>query len=366
VEHPVTEGITGLDLVELMIRVAAGERLPLAQADLKREGWAIECRINAEDPVRNFLPSTGRLVRYEPPPEGAGVRVDTGVFEGGEIPMHYDSMIAKLIVHGRDRADAIARMRDALDAFVIRGIHSNIAFQSALLAHPAFQRGDFNTGFIAEHFPQGFQPAALAHDDPLFAVALAAVLNVRLQRRDAALTGQLPGHGYKVNGDLVVVLSDGGSHAVQVAESGLAATVDGREYAIDTAWTPGQVRVSGACNGAPFHAQVDRRGQRLALTHRGRRIEALVLSKQAAALQALMPVKLPPDTSRLLLSPMPGLLREVAVKPGQSVLAGDKLAVVEAMKMENILTATRDGTVAEVMAAAGESLAVDQPIVRFD
>lgn len=365
VEHPVTEGITGLDLVELMIRVAAGEKLPLAQADLKREGWAIECRINAEDPVRNFLPSTGRLVRYQPPPEGNGVRVDTGVFEGGEIPMHYDSMIAKLVVHGRDRADAIAKMRDALDAFVIRGIHSNIGFQSALLAHPAFQRGDFNTGFIAEHFAEGFRPEAVAHDDPLFLVALAAVLDVRLQRRDAALTGQLPGHGYKVNGDLMVVLGPGVSHFVQVADSGLAAAVDGREYAIDTGWTPGEARVAGACNGAAFHAQVDRRGQRMTLTHRGLRIEALVLSRRAAELQALMPVKAPPDTSRLLLSPMPGLLREVSVKPGQSVLAGDKLAVVEAMKMENILLAARDGTVAEVMAAAGESLAVDQPIVRF-
>src|SRR5262245_14010245 len=206
VEHPVTECITGLDLVELMIRVAAGEKLPFTQEQIKRDGWAMECRINAEDPVRNFLPSTGRLVKYEPPAEGNGVRVDTGVYEGGEIPMHYDSMIAKLIVHGRDRNEAIAKMREALNAFVIRGINSNIAFQSALLTHPQFVSGNFNTGFIAEHFPKGFSTADVRHDDPDFLVALAAFVNRKLLGRSAGLSGQLPGHEFRVPDERVVVV----------------------------------------------------------------------------------------------------------------------------------------------------------------
>ncbi len=204
VEHPVTECITGLDLVELMIRVAAGEKLAFAQADVQRHGWAIECRINAEDPFRNFLPSTGRLVRYQPPPqtmesaapvpEGGGVRVDTGVYEGGEIPMYYDSMIAKLIVHGNDRDDAIAKMREALNGFVIRGISSNIPFQAALLAHPKFVAGDFNTGFIAEHYGHGFRAEDVPHDDPDFLVALAAAVHRTYRQRAAGISGQLPGH----------------------------------------------------------------------------------------------------------------------------------------------------------------------------
>src|SRR5215510_4136875 len=253
VEHPVTECITGLDLVELMIRVAAGEKLPFAQSGVKRDGWAIECRINAEDPQRNFLPSTGRLVRYLPPkatmeaagpqPKEGGVRVDTGVYEGGEIPMYYDSMIAKLIVHGRDRADAIARMREALNAFVIRGISSNIAFQSALLAHPRFAAGDFNTGFIAEQFGKGFHPADVPHDDPLFLVAMAAFVRRKARERAVGISGQLAGHGVKHLPNLVVVVlgADGEQqhHAVRVDEfdatSGKADVVIGeRHFAIQS------------------------------------------------------------------------------------------------------------------------------------
>jgi propionyl-CoA carboxylase alpha chain len=222
VEHPVTECITGLDLVELMIRVAAGEKLPLTQADVKREGWAIECRINAEDPFRNFLPSTGRLVRFAPPAQSMwqgntaellGVRVDTGVQDGGEIPMFYDSMIAKLIVHGTDRLDAIAKMREALNGFVIRGISSNIPFQAALLAHPKFVAGDFNTGFIAEHYAHGFRAEDVPHGDPDFLVALAAFVRRKSRERAAGLSGQLPGYGVKVGHDFcVVVLSATGQH----------------------------------------------------------------------------------------------------------------------------------------------------------
>src|SRR5688572_19103907 len=222
VEHPVTECITGLDLVELMIRVAAGEKLPLAQKDVQRNGWAIECRINAEDPFRNFLPSTGRLVRFQPPKPSMwasdtehlyGVRVDTGVGEGGEIPMFYDSMIAKLIVHGKDRPEAIARMREALNAFVIRGISSNVPFQAALLAHPQFVAGNFNTGFIAEHCGLGFSSADVLHDDPLFLVALAAFVRRKARERAMGISGQLAGHRVKNLPDLiVVVLAADGAH----------------------------------------------------------------------------------------------------------------------------------------------------------
>src|SRR5665811_1644792 len=214
VEHPVTECITGLDLVELMIRVAVGEKLPLTQAQVKRDGWAIECRINAEDPFRNFLPSTGRLVRFQPPKETMfaadtsqwhGVRVDTGVQDGGEIPMYYDSMIAKLIVHGKDRLEAIGKMREALNGFVIRGVSNNIPFQAALLAHPKFVAGDFNTGFIAEHYARGFRAEDVPHDDTDFLVALAAYVNRRILGRAAGISGQLPGHGVMVGEEFVVI-----------------------------------------------------------------------------------------------------------------------------------------------------------------
>ncbi|MGE5116105.1 MAG: acetyl-CoA carboxylase biotin carboxylase subunit [Betaproteobacteria bacterium] len=380
VEHPVTECITGLDLVEWMIRVAAGERLPFAQGDVRRDGWAIECRINAEDPLRGFLPSTGRLVRFEPPgqtlfaaqPDGGegGVRVDTGVAEGGEIPIHYDSMIAKLVVRGRDRADAIARMRAALNAFVIRGVSSNIAFQAALLAHPRFVAGDFDTGFIAQQFPDGFKAADVPHDDPDFLVALAAAVQRKYLARAARISGQLPGHGFRVGEDFVVVRRDaeGASEErpARVQFNGdITVEVGPRRYVFDTDWSYGRIRIAGRVNGEPFAAQVERRGLGLRVTHNGRAIDVLVLSPRAAALYRLMPHKAPPDTSKLLLSPMPGLLVEVTVLPGQSVLAGEKLAVVEAMKMENVLIAARDGTVAEVLVGEGESLSVDQPILRF-
>ncbi len=388
VEHPVTECITGLDLVELMIRVAAGEKLPLTQQEVQRKGWAMECRINAEDPFRNFLPSTGRLVRYAPPPtsmeaaapmpEEGGVRVDTGVYEGGEIPMFYDSMIAKLIVHGRDRAEAIARMREALNGFVIRGISSNIPFQAALLAHPKFADGDFNTGFIAENYGKGFSAADVAHDDPLFLVALAAFVRRKARERSAGISGQLPGHGVKSLPDLVVVvLAAGGAqthHPVRIDAfepvSGKADVVIGeRHFAIQSTTKLGDILMTGTHNGKPFTAQVERSGVKnplgIRVSHNGAQIETLVLLPRAAELFKLMPHKTPPDLSKFLLSPMPGLLADISVQPGQKVLAGERLAVIEAMKMENILTATQDGTVAEVLAIKGESLAVDQPILSF-
>jgi propionyl-CoA carboxylase alpha chain len=380
VEHPVTESITGIDLVEQMIRVAAGEKLPFTQADIPRRGWAIECRINAEDPFRNFLPSTGRLVRYVPPtttmeaampvPEGGGVRVDTGVYEGGEIPMYYDSMIAKLIVHGVDRDDAIAKMREALNGFVIRGVSSNIPFQAALLAHPKFVSGDFNTGFIAEHYGQGFRAEDVPHDDPDFLVALAAAAQRRYLERAAGISGQMAGHGMVIGRDFVVVVKgQGGEHRhvpVSVKVEGATTIVVGeRQFAINKGWTFGSIRASGNCNGRPFTAQIERHGLWLRIEHNGLRIEAQVMSARAAELLRVMPFKAPADMSKFLLSPMPGLLVALAVKPGQQVQAGERLAVIEAMKMENILTATQDGTVKELLAKQGESLSVDQPIIAF-
>ncbi len=381
VEHPVTESITGIDLVEQMIRVAAGEKLSFTQDQIPRRGWAIECRINAEDPFRGFLPSTGRLVRYQPPattmeashpvPEGGGVRVDTGVAEGGEIPMFYDSMIAKLIVHGVDRLDAIAKMREALNAFVIRGVSSNIPFQSALLAHPKFISGDFNTGFIAENYPAGFRAEDVPHDDPDFLVALAAAAYRLYRERAVGITGQLPGHGVQIGDCFVVVIKgQAGAHRhvpVKVQTGGrMRVTVEGRPpYDLTLDWNFGGIRAVGSCNGLPFTAQVERQGLWYRVSHNGLAIEAQVMVARAAELLRVMPFKAPADMSKFLLSPMPGLLVDVVVKPGQVVQAGERLAVIEAMKMENILTAAQDGTVAEVLAAKGESLSVDQPILSF-
>ncbi len=387
VEHPVTECITGLDLVELMIRVAAGEALPIQQKDVQRNGWAMECRINAEDPFRNFLPSTGRLVRFAPPAQTMhqantqdlyGVRVDTGVQDGGEIPMYYDSMIAKLIVHGKDRLDAIAKMREALNAFVIRGISSNIPFQAALLAHPKFVAGDFNTGFIAENYGKGFAAEDVPHDDPNVLIAIAAFVRRKAHERAAGMSGQLPGYQRKLEKNYVVVtLAGDGKHAytaVHVEEFtgkvGFARiNIGASSYEIYSESRLNDIAIHGTINNQPFTAQVERGTRKdplaLRVQHNGTQIDALVLSPRVAQLRRLMPHKAPPDMSRYVLSPMPGLLVDVAVQVGQKVQAGERVAVIEAMKMENVLFAAADGVVGKVLAAKGESLSVDQPIVEF-
>jgi propionyl-CoA carboxylase alpha chain len=374
--------------VELMIRVAAGEKLPLTQAQVQRKGWAIECRINAEDPFRNFLPSTGRLVRFAPPAQTMfqgntadllGVRVDTGVQDGGEIPMYYDSMIAKLIVHGSDRLDAIAKMREALNGFVIRGVSSNIPFQSALLAHPKFVAGDFNTGFIAENYAQGFRSEDVPHDDAAFPVALAAFVRRKSRERATSLSGQLPGYSVDAGKDYVVVtLAGNGDNrytAVHVdefvGETGSARVrVGASSYDIRSQSRLNDIAISGTVNGKVFTAQVERGTPKnplaLRVQHNGQRIDVLVVSPRMAELHRLMPFKAPPDLSRFVLSPMPGLLAEVAVVPGQKVQAGERVAVIEAMKMENVLFAAADGVVSKVLAAKGESLSVDQAIVEFE
>ncbi|MDR0274790.1 MAG: acetyl/propionyl/methylcrotonyl-CoA carboxylase subunit alpha [Burkholderiaceae bacterium] len=391
VEHPVTELITGLDLVEQMIRVAAGEKLPLAQADVKREGWAIECRINAEDPFRNFLPSTGRLVRFQPPDQNLqqgqattelGVRVDTGVMDGGAISMHYDSMIAKLIVHGKDRADAMARMREALNGFVIRGVQSNIPFQAALLAHPQFASGEFNTGFIAEHYAHGFRAEDVPHRDPAFLQALAVYQHIFYRRRAADLQGQF-WEGYKrlPRRDFTLcVLGEGGQHTYVPAQAGETAPGQPTPITLQTpqgekTWhlladrQPGQARVCGTADGQPFTAQVQRGAGKnplaIRVIHDGAQIDAVVMHPRTAELHRLMPYKAAPDLSKFVLSPMPGLLVQVSVQPGQEVKAGERVAVIEAMKMENVLFASADGVVKEVKAQKGESLSVDQAIVEF-
>ncbi len=388
VEHPVTECITGLDLVEQMIRVAAGEKLSFGQADVKRDGWAIECRINAEDPFRNFLPSTGRLVRFSTPEQTMfqadteqlqGVRVDTGVTEGGEIPMFYDSMIAKLIVHGKDRNEAIAKMREALNGFVIRGISSNIPFQAALLAHPKFVTGEFNTGFIAEHYAKGFKAEDVPHNDQDFLAALAAFVRRKSRERAAGLSGQLPGYDVKVGSDYTVVIlgAEGQNVHVQAhvdearGRTGAATIrVNGKFYDIVSHSRLNDVKIVGTVNGQPFIAQVERGTTKnplaLQVQHNGTRIEALIMSPRMAQLHKLMPYKAPPDMSRFVLSPMPGLLVDVAVQVGQKVQSGERVAVIEAMKMENILFAAQDGVVKKVVATKGESLSVDQVIVEFE
>jgi propionyl-CoA carboxylase alpha chain len=380
VEHPVTESITGLDLVEQMIRVAAGEKLAFKQEDVRLDGWSMECRINADDPFRNFLPSTGRLVKYRPPESVDGVRVDTGVYEGGEIPMYYDSMIAKLIVHGKDRTEAIEKMRSALNDFVIRGIHSNIPFQAALLQHPRFVSGDFTTGFIAEEYPEGFKKDSVQPSDPKRMAALAAFMRYRYLEHIKMIDGQLAGHEMIIAKKFVVVTgSKVGSMLnpyevpirVELKDGIYSVYIDEADgvsrYDIVSNWRPGQICLNATINGTlKITAQVERRGVKYVLVLDGAHYECMVLSPLGAELQRRMPVKLPPDTSKLVMSPMPGLLTKIAVKTGEAVTAGQKLASIEAMKMENTISAIQDGVVAEICANEGDSLAVDQLIIRFE
>jgi propionyl-CoA carboxylase alpha chain len=367
VEHPVTELVTGLDLVELMLRVAAGDPLPLAQDDVALHGWALECRIYAEDSLRGFLPSTGRLVRYSPPVGSPGVRVDTGVFEGGEVSMFYDPMVAKLVTHGADREEAIVRMREALDAYYIRGIETNIPFLAALMAHPRFVAGNLTTHFIDEEYPDGFSEQHMHMEDAAIFVVVAATVHRRYRDRSAQISGQLPGHR-RVVGDEWVVCFSGEQHPVSVSPVGGGHEVkyQDRVYLVRSDWQFGQPLFEGTINGELHCMQVERRGVRYQLFEGGGRVDVLVLTPREAELQALMPEKAPPDLSNFLLSPMPGLLLSLSVKVGDEVKAGQELAVIEAMKMENVLRADRDRVIKEAMAAPGDSLAVDQKILEYE
>jgi propionyl-CoA carboxylase alpha chain len=367
VEHPVTELVTGIDLVEQMIRIAAGEKLALRQKEVTLTGWAIEARIYAEDPFRNFLPSTGRLTRYREPMAGPGVRVDSGVYEGAEISIYYDPMIAKLIAYGEDRHQATASISAALDAFQIRGVAHNIPFLSALMRHPRFISGRLATGFIAEEFPDGFHGAAASAEDRRLLAAVGAVVHHQTVLRDAQVSGRLSPPKPTGGADYVVVMGE--AHLpMTVAETAGGHAVIGAGGSIELAgdWRPGDTLYQGRADGREVTVQVDRVGIGYRLSRGGVSETLKVLSPAAAELARLMPVKRPPDMSRFLLSPMPGLLVSLAVVPGEEVKAGQELATVEAMKMENLLRAERDGKVAKLHAQAGDSLAVDQAILEFE
>lgn len=372
VEHPVTELVTGIDLVEQMIRIAAGEKLALSQDDIKLHGWAVECRIYAEDPYRNFLPSIGRLSRYRAPLEGATddgaiVRNDTGVFEGGEISMYYDPMVAKLCTWGRDRAAAIDAMSAALDDFEIEGIGHNLPFLSAMMQHPRFRSGDMTTAFIAEEFPDGFagvEPDALALRR---LGSVATFINHVLRCRAAEISGTIGNHKRVVGRSWGVTLA-GQSFAVTLERAATGATVtfaDGAKTTVEGDWRPGRGHAHFVVDGMVMGVKVSVSGNRLRLRWRGMDVVADVREPRVAKLAMLMPVKRPPDTSKMLLCPMPGIVTSVVVREGDEVEVGQALATVEAMKMENTLRAERRATVTRVAAVAGQSLAVDEVIMEF-
>ncbi|MDO1584980.1 acetyl-CoA carboxylase biotin carboxylase subunit [Rhizobium oryzicola] len=374
VEHPVTELVTGIDLVEQMIRVASGEKLALAQDDVKLNGWAIESRLYAEDPFRNFLPSIGRLSRYRPPvegkqPDGTVVRNDTGVYEGGEISMYYDPMIAKLCTWGQTRAVAIDAMAAALNDFEVEGIGHNLPFLSAVMGQERFRSGKLTTAYIAEEFPEGFSgvsPDAAASQK---LAAIAAVIHAQVQGRATQISGTIGNHPRVVGKDWVVKLGDV-SHAVTLSGGADAEAVTfsqgGETVTVAASWHPGQTHAHFRLNGNKLGVKVDLIGSAIRLRANGMDVLARVRSPRVAELAKLMPVKLPPDTSKMLLCPMPGVITGVAVKVGDTVEAGQTLATVEAMKMENVLKAERKGVVKRVAASAGQSLAVDELIMEFE
>jgi len=372
VEHPVTELITGVDLVELMIRVAAGEKLPFKQSDVKINGWAVESRVYAEDPFRSFLPSIGRLVKYRPPAEGnfngATVRNDTGVFEGGEISMFYDPMIAKLVTHAATREAAIDAQAEALDSFYIDGIQHNIPFLTALMQHPRWRKGELSTGFIAEEFPEGFKARAAEGAELHVVAAVAAVIDNENNARRREITHQMTGQPVEFarrrvvkvkNAYLPVEVEAGGAGSYRVAFP------DGATLALKSDWRPADPVWTGKVGDRQVAVQVRPILNGVNLAYRGIQVPVYVYTEREAALAALMPEKAAADTSKFLLCPMPGLVKAIHVAEGQEVQAGDALAVVEAMKMENILRAERNGSVKKINAKPGDSLAVDAVILEF-
>jgi propionyl-CoA carboxylase alpha chain len=367
VEHPVTEYVTGVDLVEQMLRVASGEKLTMTQADVKLTGWAVENRVYAEDPLRGFLPSIGRLTRYQPPKETETVRVDTGVFEGAEISMFYDPMIAKLVTYGPTRADAIAAQRKALDEYYIRGISHNIPFLSALMAHPRFQSGNITTNFIAEEYPDGFHGGALNDNVKDVLIAVASFINAVHQSRASQISGQISKPVGPQERPWIVGIEDSEVETTIVPLTNSAEVAfGGKRFEVKTSWVPGTPVFTGLVGDTDVAIEVERSTLGWVLTTDGVSIDVRVQTRSASKLRALMPVKEAPDTSKFLLCPMPGLVVSVAVGAGDEVKAGQSLAVVEAMKMENILRAEKDGVVKSVSAAAGESLAVDAVIMEFE
>ncbi|HTT48940.1 MAG TPA: acetyl/propionyl/methylcrotonyl-CoA carboxylase subunit alpha [Pseudolabrys sp.] len=374
VEHPVTELVTGVDLVEQMIRSAAGEKLSLKQSDVKLNGWAVESRVYAEDPYRNFLPSTGRLTRYRPPEEksagGVTVRNDTGVYEGGEISIYYDPMIAKLVTHAPKREQAIEAQADALDAFVIDGIRHNIPFLSALMAHPRWRSGKLSTGFIAEEFPDGFHPHAPEGARARVLASVAAAIDHVLGERKRRISGQMTGRSVTRESQRAVWLGETEYRLEVKRENGtievrLPGDGKGGPRHLQSDWKPGDALWTGTINSEPVAVQVRPIPNGFALAYRGVEAKAFVYTEREAAYARLMPVKQAADSLKHVLCPMPGLVVSIAVKEGQEVKAGETVAVVEAMKMENVLRAEIDGTVKKINAKPGDSLAVDAVILEF-
>ncbi|KQT53933.1 MULTISPECIES: acetyl/propionyl/methylcrotonyl-CoA carboxylase subunit alpha [unclassified Aureimonas] len=373
VEHPVTELITGIDLVEQMIRVAAGEALAFAQSDVRIDGWAIESRLYAEDPYRNFLPSIGRLSRYRPPtegrrPDGTIVRNDTGVFEGGEISMYYDPMVAKLCTWAPDRLAAIDAMSAALDGFEVEGIGHNLPFLSAVMQHERFREGRITTAFIAEEFPDGFHGVEPDPASVRRLTAVAAFVHHTLQERAAQISGTIGNHRRVIGRDWVVTFAGHDeTAAIETTPDGArVALSDGTALTVATDWRPGSSHADFLVDGTAMGVKIDLSGAVIRLRWRGMDVRAHVRSPRVAELARLMPKKVPPDTSKLLLCPMPGIITAIAVAEGQTVEAGQALATVEAMKMENTLRAERRGTVKHIAVAAGQSLAVDELIMAFE
>ncbi|MFO1148775.1 MAG: acetyl/propionyl/methylcrotonyl-CoA carboxylase subunit alpha [Alsobacter sp.] len=372
VEHPVTELVTGIDLVEQMIRAAAGERLSIRQEDVKLNGWAVESRVYAEDPTRGFLPSTGRLVTYRPPAEGVEngvtVRNDTGVYEGGEISIYYDPMIAKLVTHAPSRIEAIDAQARALDAFAIEGIRHNIPFVSALMAHERWRSGRLSTGFIAEEFPDGFQPSEPQGETAHKMAAVAAFIDARMNKRKRGISGQLHSAVPFTFETQRVVQLGSQLFPVEVAEEVFGTIVrfgSGHSHDVGSDWVPGQPVWQGTVDGELIAVQVRPILNGVALAHAGTSAAARVYTRREAELVALMPEKKAADTGKVLLCPMPGLVKSIAVSAGQEVKAGETLCIVEAMKMENVLRAEKDATIAKILAREGDSLAVDAVIMEF-
>ncbi|WP_412073651.1 acetyl-CoA carboxylase biotin carboxylase subunit [Tritonibacter mobilis] len=382
VEHPVTELITGVDLVEQMIRVAAGKELSITQDDVKLTGWAIENRLYAEDPYRNFLPSIGRLTRYRPPAETAAytpgvapgdagdvvVRNDTGVYEGGEISMYYDPMIAKLCTWAPTREAAIEAMRVALDSFEVEGIGHNLPFLSAVMDHPKFVSGDMTTAFIAEEYPEGFDGVNLPESDLRRIAASCAAMHRVAEIRRTQVSGRMDNHERRVGNNWVVAIGDH-SYALRISADPEGATVrfeDKSEIRVSSDWTPGDSLAHVLTDGAPLVLKVDKITQGFRVRSRGADLKVHVRRPRQAELAALMPEKLPPDTSKMLLCPMPGLVVKINVEVGQEVQEGQALCTIEAMKMENILRAEKKSVVSKINAGAGDSLAVDDVIIEFE
>ena len=368
VEHPITKLITGLDLVELMIRVAAGEALPFEQSDIKLEGWAIESRVYAENPTRNFVPSIGRLTRYVEPEHNSTVRVDSGVAEGDEISMYYDPMISKLVTHAPTREQAIHAMQLALDEYTIQGVETNIRFLSSILQQPRFISGELDTSFISVLYPEGYDETTSVPDNVDSLIPLAAALHYRYTLRAAKLSGQLRHHAYRVPTKWVVVDSTGGHHTVDICQDEKQIRVEylGKHYFIKDQWTPGQPRYRGEINGQVVAAQVKRDQYRYVISHRGYSLNACVLTPKIAELSRLMPEKKTLDLSKFLLSPMPGLLIDLKVNAGDRADLGDELVIIEAMKMENSIRAENDCIIKAVFCESGSTLEVDQKILEFE